>query len=73
MGVHGERAQLFGDGLGAYPSTDAALNRRLAIAGLGIMMWYEGHVREALADGQLMLVLKEFCPATEIIRAALGA
>ena len=42
-------------------STDAALNRRLAIAGLGITMAYEGHVREALADGQLVSVLKEFC------------
>ena len=42
-------------------STDAALNRRLAIAGLGITMAYEGHVRGALADGQLVSVLKEFC------------
>ena len=42
-------------------STDAALNRRLAIAGLGITMSYEGHVRGALTDGQLVSVLKEFC------------
>ena len=42
-------------------STDAALNRRLAIAGLGITMAYEGHVRGALADGHLVSVLKEFC------------
>lgn len=42
-------------------STDAALNRRLAIAGLGITMSFEGHVRGALADGQLVSVLKEFC------------
>jgi len=42
-------------------STDAALNRRLAIAGLGVTMAYEGHVRGALADGQLVSVLKEFC------------
>jgi len=42
-------------------STDAALNRRLAIAGLGITMAYEGHVRGPLADGQLVSVLKEFC------------
>ena len=42
-------------------STDAALNRRLAIAGLGITMSYEGHVRGALDDGQLVSVLKEFC------------
>ena len=42
-------------------STDAAVNRRLAIAGLGITMAYEGHVRGALVDGQLVSVLKEFC------------
>lgn len=42
-------------------STDAALNRRLAVAGLGITMAYEGHVREALATGQLLSVLNEFC------------
>jgi DNA-binding transcriptional LysR family regulator len=42
-------------------STDAALNRRLAIAGLGITMAYEGHVRETLADGELVSVLREFC------------
>jgi DNA-binding transcriptional LysR family regulator len=42
-------------------STDAALNRRLAIAGLGITMTYEGPVRGALAEGQLVSVLSEFC------------
>jgi DNA-binding transcriptional LysR family regulator len=42
-------------------STDAALNRRLAIAGLGITMSYEGHVRGALAERQLVSVLSEFC------------
>jgi len=42
-------------------STDAALNRRLAIAGLGITMSYEGHVRGALSEGQLVSVLAEFC------------
>jgi DNA-binding transcriptional LysR family regulator len=42
-------------------STDAALNRRLAIAGLGITLSYEGHVRDALAEGQLVSVLNEFC------------
>jgi DNA-binding transcriptional LysR family regulator len=42
-------------------STDAALNRRLAIAGLGITMSYEGHVRGPLDDGQLVSVLKDFC------------
>lgn len=42
-------------------STDAALNRRLAIAGLGITLSYEGHVRDAVAEGQLVSVLKEYC------------
>jgi len=44
-------------------STDAAINRRLAIAGLGITLAYEGHVRGALAEGQLVSVLEEFCAA----------
>jgi DNA-binding transcriptional LysR family regulator len=42
-------------------STDAALNRRLAIAGLGITLSYEGHVRDAVEQGQLVSVLKEYC------------
>jgi len=42
-------------------STDAALNRRLAIAGLGFTMSYEGHVRGAVSEGQLVSVLAEFC------------
>jgi DNA-binding transcriptional LysR family regulator len=42
-------------------STDAGLNRRLVIAGLGITLAYEEHVRGALARGQLVSVLEEFC------------
>lgn len=42
-------------------STDSALNRRLAIAGLGITLSYEGHVRGAVAEGRLVSVLEEFC------------
>lgn len=42
-------------------STDAQLNRRLAIAGLGVTLSYEGHVREALDRGQLVRVLEKFC------------
>ncbi len=42
-------------------STDAALNRRLAIAGLGVTLAFEGHVREALERGELVRVLKQFC------------
>jgi DNA-binding transcriptional LysR family regulator len=42
-------------------STDATLNRRLAIAGLGVTMSFESNVREAIERGQLVSVLKEFC------------
>ena len=42
-------------------STDAALNRRLAIAGLGVTLSFEGHVRDALERGELVRVLEKFC------------
>ena len=42
-------------------STDASLNRRLAIAGLGVTLSFESHVREALERGQLVSILEEFC------------
>ena len=42
-------------------STDAALNRRLAIAGLGVTLAFEGHVRDALARKELVRVLEKFC------------
>jgi DNA-binding transcriptional LysR family regulator len=42
-------------------STDSTLNRRLAIAGMGITMSFESHVREAIEAGQLVSVLKEYC------------
>jgi DNA-binding transcriptional LysR family regulator len=42
-------------------ATDASLNRRLAIAGLGITLSFESHVRDAIQRGQLVSVLKEFC------------
>lgn len=42
-------------------STDAALNRRFVIAGLGVTLAYEGHVRDALAAGQLVSILEKFC------------
>lgn len=42
-------------------STDAALNRRLAIAGLGVTLSFESHVRDAIARGELVSVLEEFC------------
>jgi DNA-binding transcriptional LysR family regulator len=42
-------------------STDAELNRRLAVAGLGVTMSYEGHVRDALERRELVRVLEKFC------------
>jgi DNA-binding transcriptional LysR family regulator len=42
-------------------STDATLNRRLAIAGLGLTLSFESHVREAIRRGQLVSVLESFC------------
>ena len=42
-------------------STGSAINRGLAIAGLGITLSYEDHVRGALAEGKLVSVLEEFC------------
>lgn len=42
-------------------STDAALNRRFAIAGLGVTLSFKGHVREAIARRELVTVLEEFC------------
>jgi len=42
-------------------STDAALNRRLVTAGIGVTMAYKAHVRDALARGDLVAVLEKFC------------
>lgn len=42
-------------------STNAAINRRLAMAGLGVTLAYEGHVRDAFERGHLVRVLEEFC------------
>ncbi len=42
-------------------STDAELNRRLAIAGLGVTLSYERHVRDALERRELVRVLEKFC------------
>jgi len=42
-------------------STDAALNRRLVTAGIGLTLAYQAHVRDALARGELVAVLEKFC------------
>jgi DNA-binding transcriptional LysR family regulator len=42
-------------------STYSALNRRLAIAGLGVTVALEAHVRESLERGELVRVLEKFC------------
>lgn len=42
-------------------STDSAVNIRLARAGLGLTIVYEGQVREEVARGELIPVLQDFC------------
>ncbi len=42
-------------------STSSAINRHLAIAGLGVTFAYDGNVRDALARGELVRVLEKFC------------
>jgi DNA-binding transcriptional LysR family regulator len=42
-------------------STYSALNRRLAIAGLGVTLAFESNVRDAIEAGDLVSILAEFC------------
>lgn len=42
-------------------STHSAVNRRLAIAGLGLTMAFEAHVRDSLSRGELVRILEKFC------------
>lgn len=42
-------------------STSSIVNRRLAVAGLGVTMAIDGHVRDELARGELVTVLDKFC------------
>ena len=42
-------------------STHSALNRRLAIAGVGVTIAFEAHVRDHLARGELVRVLEKYC------------
>jgi DNA-binding transcriptional LysR family regulator len=42
-------------------STSSELNRRLAIAGLGVTLSFEPHVREAIESKKLGRVLEKFC------------
>jgi DNA-binding transcriptional LysR family regulator len=42
-------------------TTDPAMNARLARAGAGVTMIREDRVRDAIAAGELVPVLEEFC------------
>ena len=42
-------------------STASAVNRRLAVAGLGVTLAYDRHVRDEIARGELVRVLEKFC------------
>lgn len=42
-------------------STASAVNRTLAVAGLGVTMAFDAYVRDALARGELVRVLERFC------------
>ena len=42
-------------------STNSSINRRLAIAGLGVTLAYERNVRDAIQRGELVRVLEQFC------------
>jgi len=42
-------------------STNSSINRRLAIAGLGVTLAYERNVRDAIQRGELVCVLEQFC------------
>ena len=42
-------------------STDATVNRRLAIAGLGVTLAFEHHVSDDLERGKLVRVLERYC------------
>jgi len=42
-------------------STSSLVNRRLAVAGLGITMAYDRSVRESLESGDLVRILQRFC------------
>lgn len=46
---------------GRVLSTDSAVNIRLARDGLGLTIVYEDQVRDEIARGELVPVLKEFC------------
>jgi len=42
-------------------STSSLINRRFAVAGLGVTMAFDGHVRGELDRGELVTVLDRFC------------
>ena len=42
-------------------STSSVINRRFAVAGLGVTMAFDGHVQGELDRGELVTVLDKFC------------
>lgn len=48
---------------GPLKATDPALRLRAAIDGVGFLMGFEGHVRDAVAAGRLVTVLDGWCPS----------
>lgn len=42
-------------------STNSAINRRLAVSGLGVTLSLENHVSDALERGELVRILEKFC------------
>jgi len=42
-------------------STNSAINRRLAVSGLGVTLSLENHVRDSLERGELVRILEKFC------------
>jgi DNA-binding transcriptional LysR family regulator len=48
---------------GPLVTTSTELQVRAAIDGLGFLMTFEGHVRDAIASGRLVSLLEDWCPS----------
>jgi DNA-binding transcriptional LysR family regulator len=48
---------------GPLASTSTELGVRATIDGLGFLMTFEGHVRDAIASGRLVSLLEDWCPS----------